>query len=401
VSDWYNGSTHVHMNYGGNLHNTLDNLMMMSAAEDQDVVNELVANKDNRVLDHQFFEPGGGAHWKSTPERRLIVGEEYRPPFWGHVFMIGLRDHLISPFTTGYAGTAIESLYPSNTDMLRKAKAQGATTGYVHPFSGNADPLDGNLGGGRGFIVDAALETTDAVEWSTAGQAGFFPLYAVWSNGIRVTATGGEDSISDLHWTPMVGAMRTYVNTPGGLDHRTWLVGIQDGRAFVTNGPLVSLEVNGRGPGDTVDLAAGGGTVRVEAAVRSITPLERVWLVQDGREIADVPLSDDRRSATLSQDMAVESSGWIHLRAEGAPDERYPLDAAYAQAFTNPVWLIVGDAPIRDRASAQYALDWIDRLEAMARSAPGWRSDGEIELVMEQLDEARAVYERLWAEAGG
>ena len=34
---WYSGSTHVHMNYGGNLHNTLENLMMMSAAEDQDV----------------------------------------------------------------------------------------------------------------------------------------------------------------------------------------------------------------------------------------------------------------------------------------------------------------------------------------------------------------------------
>jgi hypothetical protein len=373
----------------------------MSAAEDQDVVNELVANKDNRILDHQFFEPGGGAHWKSTPERRLIVGEEYRPPFWGHVFMIGLRDHLISPFTTGYEGTAIESLYPSNTDILRKAKAQGATTGYVHPFNGNSDPLDGSLGGGKGFIVDAVLEVADALEWSTAGQAGFFPLYAMWSNGIGVTATGGEDSISNLHWTPMVGAMRTYVRTPEGLDHRTWLAGIQDGRAFVTNGPLVSLTVNGRGPGDTVDLSANGGTVRVEAAMRSITPLERVWLVQDGRAIAEVPLADDRRSAVLSQDIPVESSGWIHLRAEGSPDERYPLDAAYAQAFTNPVWLLVADAPVRDRASAEYALDWIDRLEAMARGTAGWRSEAELDRVVARFDEARQAYRRLHSEAAG
>jgi dipeptidyl aminopeptidase/acylaminoacyl peptidase len=59
---WYDGSTHVHMNYGGNLGNTLENLMMMSEAEDQDVVNEQVANKDNRVLDHQYFVPGGGPH---------------------------------------------------------------------------------------------------------------------------------------------------------------------------------------------------------------------------------------------------------------------------------------------------------------------------------------------------
>ena len=142
---WYNGSTHVHMNYAGNLHNTPANLMMMSAAEDQDMVNEQIANKDNRVLDHQHFVPGGKPHPISTPDRLLVVGQEYRPAFYGHVFMFQLRDHLISPFATGYEGTAIESLYPSNTDMLRKAKAQGATVGYVHAFFGDKDPLSEGL----------------------------------------------------------------------------------------------------------------------------------------------------------------------------------------------------------------------------------------------------------------
>ena len=79
-------------------------------------------------------------------------------------------DHLISPFATGYEGTAIESLYPSNTDMLRKAKAQGATVGYVHAFFGDKDPLGEGLALARGYIVDAALGTTDAVEWSDAGS---------------------------------------------------------------------------------------------------------------------------------------------------------------------------------------------------------------------------------------
>ena len=40
---WYNGSTHVHANYGGNLHNSLENMMMMSAAEDEDIVLEQIA----------------------------------------------------------------------------------------------------------------------------------------------------------------------------------------------------------------------------------------------------------------------------------------------------------------------------------------------------------------------
>ncbi len=397
---WYSGSTHVHMNYAGNLHNTIDNLMMMSDAEDQDIVNEQIANKDNRILDQHLFVPGGGAHPRSTPDRILVVGQEYRPPFYGHVFMFGLEDHLISPFTTGYEGTAIESLYPSNTDMFRKAKAQGATVGYVHAFSGDRDPLDGTLGGGKGFMVDAALGTTDAVEWSGAGRAGFFPVYAAWNNGLRVTAVGGEDSISNLHASKLVGSVRTYVHTgERGLAMDAWFDGLRAGRAFVSTGPLVELTVNGAIPGETVDLRDGGGTVEIRGWVRSITPIDRLLLVWNGQVIEEVPVMGDRHETELSRTLPVTGSGWYHLRVEGRPDERFPLDAGFAQAFTNPVWVTVGGRPVRSQASAEYALRWIDTLQELADAWPGWRSERERAHVFAQFEEAREVYRRFAAEA--
>ena len=397
---WYSGSTHVHMNYAGNLHNTIDNLMMMSDAEDQDIVNEQIANKDNRILDQHLFVPGGGAHPRSTPDRILVVGQEYRPPFYGHVFMFGLEDHLISPFTTGYDGTAIESLYPSNTDMFRKAKAQGATVGYVHAFSGDRDPLDGTLGGGKGFMVDAALGTTDAVEWSGAGRAGFFPVYAAWNNGLRVTAVGGEDSISNLHASKLVGSVRTYVHTgERGLAMDSWFDGLRAGRAFVSTGPLVELTVNGAIPGETVDLRDGGGTVEIRGWVRSITPIDRLLLVWNGQVIEEVPVIGDRHETELSRTLPVTGSGWYHLRVEGRPDERFPLDAGFAQAFTNPVWVTVGGRPVRSQASAEYALRWIDTLQELADAWPGWRSERERAHVFAQFEEAREVYRRFAAEA--
>ncbi len=395
------------MNYAGNLHNTLENLMMMSAAEDQDMVNEQIANKDNRILDHQYFVPGGKAHPLSTRDRVLVVGQEYRPPFYGHVFMFQLRDHLISPFTTGYEGTAIESLYPSNTDMFRKAKAQGATVGYVHAFgsqsadrSGGNDPIDADLGGAKGFIVDAALRTTDAVEWSTAGTAGFHPWYAVLNNGLPITAVGGEDSISSLHRSKLVGSARTYVYTGDrGLDADAWFEGVRRGRAFVTTGPLVELTVNGRMPGEEARLPASGGEVSVVARVRSITPLERVMLVFNGEVVETIPLSADRKSAELTKTLKAARSGWYHLRAEGNPKERYPLDTTFAQAFTNPVWVTVGDRPVRSAAAATYCLKWIDKLQQMADKWPGWRSQKEKDHVYAQFDEARAVYRKFLQEA--
>ena len=382
---WYSGSTHVHMNYAGNYHNTLENLMFMSAAEDQDVINEQVANKDNRILDYQYFVPGGGPHPLSTKEQLLVVGQEYRPPFYGHVFMLGLRDHLISPFTTGYEGTAIESLYPSNTDMLRKAIQQGATVGYVHPFVGDSDPLEGDLGGGKGFIVDAALGTTHALEWSDSSDGGFYPWYAVLNNGLRVTAVGGEDSISNLHVSKLVGSVRTYVHTgERGLDMAAWFESLRNGRAFVTTGPLIDLTVDQAGPGQTVHLPA-AAEVRVAARVHSITPLSRALLVVNGEVVEEIPMAGNPLPFQLDRTLRFEKSGWVHLRVEGDPKQRFPLDAGRPLAFTNPVWVMIDGAPVRSMAAADYALRWIDKLEEMAVSWPGWRSQKEKDHVFAKL----------------
>ncbi|MBP7775912.1 MAG: CehA/McbA family metallohydrolase [Acidobacteria bacterium] len=397
---WFSGSTHVHMNYAGNLHNTPENLMMMSAAEDQDIVNDQVANKDNRILDYQYFVKGGGAHPLSTKERVLVVGQEYRPPFYGHVFMFGMRDHLISPFVTGYEGTAVESLYPSNTDMFRKAKAQGATVGYVHAFASDTDPIELGLGGGKGFMVDAALGTTDAVEWSDAGRGGFVPWYAVLNNGFRVTAVGGEDSISSMHASKLVGSARTYVNTGDrGLTMEAWFEGLRAGRAFVTLGPLVTLTVNGRGPGEEVILPPGGGAVEISGWARSMTPLQEALLVFNGEVIERIPFTGDKLALDLARTITVSRSGWYHLRVEGARGDRFPLDAGFAQAFTNPVWISVGGAPVRNAAAAAYSIKWIDMLRQMAEAWPGWRSEKERAHVFAQFDEAKRLYQARAAEA--
>jgi hypothetical protein len=397
---WYSGSTHMHMNYGGNLHNTLENLLLMSAAEDQDIANELVANKDSRVLDYQYFVPGGQAHPVSWPDRLVLVSQEYRPPFYGHVFLLGLKDHLISPWSTGYEGTAIESLYPSNTDIFRKARRQDATTGYVHSFSGERDPLENDLGQGKGFIVDAALGTTDGIEWSFSWRAPFHPWYAVLNNGLRVTATGGEDSMSDLHISKLVGSARTYVYTGDrGLQVDPWLEGIRTGRTFVTTGPLLDVRIDGKIPGEEIRLPAGGGTVELSVWLRSITPLETVRLIGNGHVVQELPLGSDRRTVDVRTTLEVTTSGWYHVRAEGTREESHPLDTGYAQAFTSPIWITVGNQPVRDLESAQYAIDWIDQLEAQAATHPGWRSAREKDHVLAQFEEARAIYRGFAQEA--
>ena len=393
---WYSGSTHVHMNYAGDLHNTLENLMHMSEAEDQSVVNELVANKDNRVLDHQFFT--GTPDALSTPEHVLHVGEEYRPAFHGHVYFIGLSDVLLSPFASGYEGTAIYSLFPSNTDMLKLAGEQGAFRGYVHPYFGEADPLGGEdptLGGAKAFPVDAALGTVEALEISGAGHAVLNVWHHLLNNDINIVLTGGEDSISSLYRTAIVGQVRSYVylgDEPLSWD--AWLSALRAGRTFATNGPLLDFTIDGAGPGEAIQLPKDGGTITLRGEVRSIVSLDRVMVYHNGGILKEIPLSADGTKAAFEEQLDVRESGWYTLQAEGA-SRTHPVDDRYPLATTQSIRVYVGEEPIRNRDSAQYFVRWIDRLIEMAGEHQGWRSQAEIDHVLGQFREARAVYENL------
>jgi hypothetical protein len=397
---WYSGSTHAHMNYGGNLRNTLEHMMLMARAEDAQVALAMAANKDNRIMDWEYFVPGGAGHpiSKDDPRMAVIVAEEYRPPFWGHTFLIGMRDHLISPFTTGYEGTAIDSLYPLNSDVFRKAKAQGAITGYVHAFGGEGDPQKGSLGGAKEFPVDVALGTVDAVEWSSSTRATMRVWHHALNNDFPVAATGGEDSNTSLHRHTMYGSVRTYAYLGPTLNARGWIEAVGAGRSFVSNGPLVEFRINQHIPGEAIHLPAEGGAIEVEAKAWSAWPLTKALIYRNGSLWKTIPLKADRSGAEFRERATVSESGWYSFTVEGEPVAGSG-DSSYPQAVSNAVRVYVGDQKIRSRPSAEYFIAWIDKLRKMAEAAPGWRSQAEKDKVFAQFEKAKQIYAERAAEA--
>ena len=388
---WYSGSDHVHMNYGGNLRNTPENLLFMAAAEDLDVVGEKIANKDNRIFDHQYYN-GPYDVGRSTADRILSWGQEYRPPFYGHINLLNLTEHLISPYTTGYEGTAIESLYPSNTDIFQMARSQGAIGGYVHPFS--SDPSSVGYGGARGFPVDLALGGLTYLEVMTSARHAEH-TGRVWHRalncGFRVTASGGEDSISDLHRTAVVGAARMYAYLGKRLGWDAWVEAIREGRTFITNGPLVQLEINGEIAGAEIRLPAEGGSVEVAARVDSAFPVERLELIRNGEVLEEIPLRDGGLSGATRKRLTVRQSGWYTLRAT-TDGPVPPVDDVRLHGETGAIFVYCGDEPIRSAADAEYFIRWIEDITRQAREHPGWRSDRERQHVLAQFEAAREVF---------
>jgi hypothetical protein len=260
---WWGGDVHVHMNYGGHYRNTPANLKRQAQAEGLQVVENLIVNKEQRIPDIAYWQPGVDS--VSSRDFILAHAEEYHTSYWGHSALLGLTDYFVLPNYVGYANTAAASLWPMNADVFDIARSQGAIAGYVHPFDARPDPFDKKEAIRYEMPIDVALGKLDYFE--VMGYSDHLITSEFWYRllncGFRIPAAAGTDAFpnfASLRGPP--GLVRVYARLNGGLDHRPWLESLKAGRTFVTNSAILGLgwrTVAGpwRGIGDSVSLPAG------------------------------------------------------------------------------------------------------------------------------------------------
>jgi hypothetical protein len=241
--------------------------------------------------------------------------------------------------------------------------------------------------------VDLALGSFEYLEVMTS--AGHFTnTVKAWHRalncGFKVTASAGEDSILNLHATPILGSARLYAYLGPKLEWSAWLDAIRKGRTFVTNGPLLRFDINGEIAGGEIKLPASGGSVMVNARVDSIVPLEKLELFFNGKVVETVDLAG-KKSAHFSKRIPVTTSGWFTLRASNSKPQ-HPVDDSYVVGETSPIYVYTGDKAIRSPEDAQYFIRWIDDITRQAEQHPGWRSDKEKQHVLGQFKQARQVF---------
>ena len=136
-----------------------------------------------------------------------------------------------------------------------------------------------------------------------------------------------------------VGLYRTYAKLDEEFSYDAWCRAVRAGRTFLSGGPLLTLSVDGREPGDTVGLS-GPGTVSVHATVRGIFPLRSLELVRNGEVVARAEAGGERQ-AEISQELRVDGNSWIACRAFGVD---YHLDEWGRRVFahTSPVYIACG-----------------------------------------------------------
>jgi TolB protein len=244
----------------------------------------------------------------------------------------------------------------------------------------------------KAIPIDAALGKVDTLDINNSWAASVPLWYRLLNCGFRLPATAGTDVFLNCIGSNLPGGDRVYVHLDGPLAYETWIAGLKAGRSFVTSGPMLEFSANGNEPGSVLMLDE-KPKVRVKAKARSQFPMAKAEVMHNGRVIANATLSDDKLTATLDQELALDRGGWLAFRASGPGNADTPTSAL--NAHTNPVYLEAGGTTYKSPEEARAFLKWIDQFELVLRTRDRFPTPQHRRQALEQLEAARAVYARI------
>jgi hypothetical protein len=359
---FWSGDAHIHANYTAPHHQVIQprDVRLQVTGEDLNYANMMVANSGGAFIhDRQYFE--ARPNRLSSPNHFIYWNEENRSSAYGHMCFLGLTQ-LVEPFYNGFRDTPHWDDYPANYPLAQKVFDQGGAVSYAHP--GMVATFEG--ASIKELPVDLALgqQTAMDVLSNNDENATTQMWYRLLNCGFRVGISAGTDAFTNVADHYIAGGGRVYVQTGPRFDYKAWLKGFREGHSFASNGPVLSLKVNDKTPGDEVQLSS-AGEVTVQASVETQVPLDRIELIVNGRPVHSAPTGKDKIEFTHR--LPIQTSSWIALRALG-PRHRLIMNDTMAFAHTSAVYVTIGGQRIRIAEDIAFYRDWVEKLIARAET---------------------------------
>jgi hypothetical protein len=340
---YYSGDTHVHFL-------SPQGSYVEAAAEDLNVVNLLQSQWGHYFSNTPDFT---GRPSVSEDGRTIVyVSQENRQHILGHLSLLGLKEPVM-PWCSGGPGESGlgDSLEITMSHWADACHAQGGTVVIPHLPTPNGEP--------------AALIATgraDAVEILDQGPYEHLEYYRYLNGGYRLPLVGGTDKMSS---NVPVGLYRTYVYIPPDepFTYDNWCRHLRGGHTIMSGGPILSFTVEGQPIGSQLTVK-GGGTVEVEATMRSIFPVPFLQIIQEGRVVAETADPNGAKHLQLKTKLKITGDTWLAARCGGHPETPVPhFDKRQRgiMAHTSPVYIQSGDDyELCDPATCTYMLTLVD-----------------------------------------
>jgi len=352
---------HVHLNGSGVHELELEDLLLPMQGEDLDFAAPMAWNQYNRFVDAERIgqkatAPDGATAW---------LTQEVRSDYHGHIGMIGATE-AFEPWFFGPTTPVYGNRDLHNGLVNPFATAQGALATYVHPVGGDSDPFADLTANGLPYelIVDGVLSEGIGIElvcqWtSPLGTAQAW--YRFLNIGRSMPATSGTDMMANFYRAPAIGTARSYVPSTDAQDGYAAAVDrVRSGEGFVTTGPALLFEVDGRTPGSTVLHGSQGWSIDLI----SVRPVERVEIIVNGRVVQTLEGFGGAGRKRYTGTVDLPSGGWIAARAIGG-QTGWPVMSYVHFAHTQPVWInhVGSTEPLAAQAAAEDLLRALDYSE--------------------------------------
>ncbi len=391
--NWISADLHIHMNYGGHYRNTPANLARQSRAEDLDLAYDQLVNKEERVPDIAWFRPD--ADPASTAQVTVLHAQEYHTSLWGHLGLLNLGDHYITPGFASYRHSPLASPYPTNAAIADLAHAQGGIVGYVHPFDTLPDPAkDTDLTNELpADVINGKVDYIEIVAFADP-IATASVWYRLLNLGFHLPAGAGTDAMANYaSLRGPVGQNRVFLDTNGHRDTKALFAALEAGHGFASNAPLLGLLIDNAKPGDSVK----PGTHHYRVALRSPVAIDHLELVQNGKVIKTFTRTGDRHRLDDAGDIAL-AGGWVLLRAWN--DGADPLvQDLYPYATTNPVWIGGVQRTASARADATWFADWLTRTLTAVTARDDFNDANDRRITLDYIRNARDAYRAIASKA--
>ncbi len=201
------------------------------------------------------------------------------------------------------------------------------------------------------------LDLTDEgfTEWSWI-DFGFKTYYSLLNCGFRMRPSAG--TASGVHPVSL-GFGRVYVHQPNGFDYDDWIKGLDEGRSFITTGPMLTTQVNGKPTGVTYSLASNASpTCHLTGSATSETGLDRIEIVVNGEVVQTLapqnkPTPSGAFMTEIDTRLNLKSSSWVAVRCfENRDNKRIRF------AHSAPTYFDIEGKLIRPkREEVQYFID--------------------------------------------
>jgi hypothetical protein len=362
---WYSGDVHVH--HPTNKQEFRDYLMEYAKAEDVHLVNVL---EMGHHLGTDFKQAGFGEKFRLCKnDICLVSGQEDPRSEFGHVIGLNISKQVRDTSVYNYYDLVFQQLHLQ----------PGAIVGFAH-FSWNGCDLP------RGFPWYITTQQIDFVELLQFATLNNLDYYDYLNLGFRITAAAG----SDVPWGSTLGEVRTFVYTGKNFSADNWFKGLKAGNTFVSNGPALFFEVDGKLPGTEI-IKASNSKVVVKAKALSnkiVGAISRIAIYNNDGLVAENINSNKADEIEINLNHLLKKSQWIAavVFCENG-----------AVAHTTPVYAIVDGRPTWDAkkgpAIIQKQLDAIQKTEDEERVKPKFDQG-----IIERMNKAREFYKNLLQE---